>query len=230
MCSLASLQNPQIAQLKHLSYSILEILHALPFQFQLHWIPAHQGHKGNELADTLAKKAKSSPSTPLIFPIPYSSYQPCKNFLKDQMLNQLKNNWNSIIVERPSITDFFPTFVHFQKFLRNSHKYPFLNGVISNHLPTHAHLFRMNLIAGPACLTCMCSDDTNHFWFDCIRFSAQRKALLNQLHLPQIQFNMHFIQLAFQHAHYPTLIALNMFIEKTMHTKNAPFKRGFGEI
>jgi ribonuclease HI len=230
MCSLASLQNPQTAQLKHLSCSILEILHTLPFQFHLHWIPGHLGHKGNEVADILAKSAKSSPNSPLIFPVPYTIYQPCKIFLKENISSQLRYNWNEIIMERPSIIDFFPTFAHFQKYLKNSHKYPFLNGVISNHLPTHAQLFRMNLISGPACPICMCPDDTNHFWFECIRFSTQRKALLNQLHLPQIQFSMQFIYLAFQHVHYPTLVALNTYIEKTLYNQGAPFKRGFDEI
>jgi ribonuclease HI len=230
MCSLASLQNPQMAQLKHLTCTILEILHTLPFQFQLHWIPGHHGHKGNELADTFAKNAKISPNSPLIFPVPYTTYQPIKVFLKDQNFNQLRANWNAITIERPSIIDFFPSFAHFQKYLKNSHKYPYLNGVISNHLPTHAHLFRMNLTTGPACPTCMCPDDTNHFWFECVKFSTQRKVLLNQLHLPRTHFNMQFIFLTFQHAHYPTLVALNTYIEKTLYNKSAPSKREFNEI
>jgi RNase H len=214
---LANLQNPSQAQNKHLICAILNIAHSLPYPIHFHWIPGHHGHVGNELADTTAKNATSSQTVPLICPIQFSSPQIINDSLKKGLLSQLKQNWDNIAMERPMVREFFTSYNQFQNFLKNSHKYPLLNGVITDHLPTHAHLYRMNLTTGPACPICLDLDDKNHFWFECIRYSSQRRDLCKMLQISLSNFNWQIIQNAISQAHFPTLTALNAFLENTIY-------------
>jgi RNase H len=106
MSSLASLQDPSSAENKHLTCSILETFHKLSYKIHLHWIPGHQGHKGNKTADILAKSATVSNLMAIVCLKTYTSYQKIKLQLKDQLLAKLKSYWNEIVTERPAITEF----------------------------------------------------------------------------------------------------------------------------
>jgi Reverse transcriptase (RNA-dependent DNA polymerase)/RNase H len=228
---LSGLLNPKQSVNWHVFCAILCIIQSLPLTFHLHWIPAHSGHCGNEHADKYAKIAAKSSTIPLITPVQITTNQLTKQQLKQNLAQQLHHNWNQITQDRHNLHNFFTCHAQFKKYLLVSHKFPYLNGILSNHLPTYAHLHRMHLSSGPACPFCLCEDDLQHYLFNCHKFLVQRVALLQELKLSEKQFTMDFIQQAFQLCNIPVLIALNCYIQSTKYNNETPsLKRKRDEI
>jgi ribonuclease HI len=77
------------------------------FRVNLHWIKAHQGHAGNELADQTAKEATKRPdqSVEPIIPVPKSWIQ---KQIKRYLHNEWSDQWNRLNEARQTKI-FFPT-------------------------------------------------------------------------------------------------------------------------
>jgi hypothetical protein len=106
------------------------MINRIPIQFDLHWIPSHHGHLGNELADALAKNAATAETLFLITPHQFSNKIDAKEFAKNQLAQIMESNCNDFVQKRLFLSNLFTSYSHFQKFLQISHKLPFLSGII----------------------------------------------------------------------------------------------------
>jgi hypothetical protein len=129
------------------------------------------------LADKSAKTAANATNLPTICPHYFSSKLSTKKIAKQLFAQNLHDNWNTLIIQRPSLNKYYNSYEKFQDYLKISHKLLFLTDVISGHVPTYAHLFRMNRSDGSACPVCLCEDNMEHWLFDCLKYSAQRKKM-----------------------------------------------------
>ena len=146
-----------------------------------------------------------------------SSKLSAKIYAKSLLAQQLQHNWNELIVHKPFLQTFFPSYPHFQNFLQSSHKFPSLFDVISGHLPTYSHLYRMNWSTRRTCPICSVEDTMQHFLFSCFRFHDQRKECLQRLGIQRQQFNMEYVYKAFQTLDLHILYTLHSFVEQTIY-------------
>ncbi len=146
-------------------------LHSPERQLQFHWIPAHVGIPGNELADRLASAGSKMP--PPFPPIPYEAIQ-------REEKAQLYQKWTVWWAQSP-VADLY----HIcapppgTSSIQLVDKLPPLNAtrivqLRLNRYSTAAYKHRLKLLPSPDCLTCRTPDTVNHLLRSCSRFSAQR--------------------------------------------------------
>jgi ribonuclease HI len=135
------------------------------------WIPSHQGHSGNELADELAKDATNLPFITDLTPPPPSYI---KQFIEAQLTATWNKEWS--LSKKSAIThDFLPS-VTLQRPIATLHKPFLLCKVISGHAPLNYHLHRIGKAQSPLCSCKLAEESTLHFLFDCPNLDAQRSA------------------------------------------------------
>jgi ribonuclease HI len=229
---LHSLHKPQQSFYPHLFFSIWHLIQSLNCQIHFHYIPAHTSHPGNELADYYAKMATTHtpPQMHIYTPPSYSTFPTTKTSLSKLYQTNLESNWEKLVTHKPHIQNFFPSYVHLQKFLQVSHKFPLLNNLITSHLPIYAHLHRMNIKEGPACPVCLCPDDIDHLLFSCLKYTNQRRQLLSTLMLSTHLQQKEQIFGYFRSLDLSKLAAVNSFLEQTIYSRNYKYKRKFNLI
>ena len=164
------------------SHLIMDTLKALnflsrTFSITLHWVPAHSGIQGNDLADTLANKGSDSPP---IGPPPFAPYthSTLSNIL-DSYFSRL--HYNRILIFRSSsdfhqsnIISFFDRHLDIKQHNRD-------NTRILTHLFTGCSYLRyfQNKIGNESNSICKkCDEDketTAHYLTSCPAFSSHRK-------------------------------------------------------
>ena len=164
------------------SHLIMDTLTALnflsrTFSITLHWVPAHSGIQGNDLADTLANKGSDSPP---IGPPPFAPYthSTLSNIL-DSYFSRL--HYNRILIFRSSsdfhqsnIISFFDRHLDIKQHNRD-------NTRILTHLFTGCSYLRyfQNKIGNESNSICKkCDEDketTAHYLTSCPAFSSHRK-------------------------------------------------------
>lgn len=148
---------------------------------KLIWIPAHRGIVGNELADSLAKRAiREGRDTQLGIPI-----QEFRNLWKDQQHQNL-HCWATEEAETRGafyFQNFFSIskFIWFKKFNINRRSITSINKLRSGHSSLRASLFRFNIVNSPHCLSCGVEESPGHVLWVCKDFVEQRKILQEAL-------------------------------------------------
>ena len=125
--------------------------------FQLGWIKAHVGHKGNERADSLAKEATLQEDI-LRHKIPISS-------LKRTAINTLHRNWQELWTTGNSGRSTYQGINNIQN------KWRLLSGhvvhLLTGHGPFNAYLKRFNLCETDGLCPCGGIDDPDHIIYHC---------------------------------------------------------------
>jgi hypothetical protein len=214
LITLNNLKRPDQSFNPPLFHKILTLAHSLPLKFHFQWIPAHSGHLGNELADRLARSAAHS-DLPAYNPPQFTTKSGTKMIIKKSLQHVLEQNWGLIVTQKPHLLQFFPSYQHLQKYLLQSHLFPQLNNLISNHLPTFSHLYKVGLSAGPSCPRCLCVDDIQHLFLACLRFSKQRRILATKIH-SEASLTIEIIHQSFSDLNIPNLAAIHKFLIDTI--------------
>ena len=132
------------------------------------WIPAHVGISGNETADELAKTAIKfqdiSQPIPLVIPE-----------IKAVILSYLLSNWQ-LLWDTCITGEFYRQIVPTVSFdIKFSDTDRMLETTISrlrfNHNSLNANAYRVNGALSPLCSLCLVEEDTNHFLFDCQKYT-----------------------------------------------------------
>jgi ribonuclease HI len=219
MAALNNLRAPQKSFEPHIFHSICNLICDIPYHFHFHWIPSHKGYIGNEMADLCAKYAALSQTLPPYTPPTYSSSPVTKTFIKKKFIETLHANWDQLTTQRPYILNFFPNYEALLKYQAYLPQVPFLNNLISDHLPLSSHLYKKNIVEDPNCLTCGVQDTTLHLLFHCKRFLVQRHTWFQQIQLPPLDtYDMSLIFDFFIQHDVPKLHALNTFLSCTVFT------------
>ena len=128
--------------------------------------PDHKGIEGNEIADTLAKRAAKGDSL-YLHPFVPSSY------LKQCVRTTLERKWN--LQWQQSLTGewtrkFFPT-IYSAKLLTASYQ---IIQVLTGHGRFNDYLFKFNIVNSPNCLCQNSVETVEHFLFFCPIFQPER--------------------------------------------------------
>jgi hypothetical protein len=227
MTSLRGLISPDTTANPHLFHTILNLARKNPNRFHLHWIPSHQGHIGNEIADLEAKKAAADPSIPYHLYEAYTSKKQMKTSLDLIIKNTLKSNWQDLTGGRPKVLELVPTYTHFQKYLANNQTYPLINNYLTGHLPLGEHLFNKNKIDSPLCPACGCNNTPQHLFNDCKKYQQQRRTLKKTLKT-STDTNLTDILnqvLKTEPLNVDALKAYNSFLKETVYSTTKQLKR-----
>ena len=132
------------------------------------WIKGHSNSIGNNLADSLAKKASNPPSA-LIFPIShyFISISSIKKSLKDAAISHANFSYCSS-GHRKRLKLFTPSPFEINKFpwLHSAPK--LVSWIITGHGPFNKHLFYLGLNDSPMCRFCELVDESiDHLIFLC---------------------------------------------------------------
>lgn len=145
----------------------------------IHWILAHVGIAGNELADTTAKEATDrEPQTQLL---PYSDLKPLYGRLAIQdNISQLKEEGTSKGLNyfkrifKPSTKPWF------SGFNLNREKIVFISRCRSKHFSLRESLFKINVVESSACDCGHDLQDLNHILWQC-PLGEEHYSLVEQL-------------------------------------------------
>ena len=149
---------------------IRKLLFAMHNKVQLFWIASHQGHEGNEIADTLAKQGALGPGTYTDFlPPPVSSI---RFLLRQAVKNIWEMRWANCT--KASITrSFFPT-IECTKPILNMDLPCSVVQVFSGHSRLRTFLFRIACAPSPICPCARNEETVEHFIFHCSLFDRLR--------------------------------------------------------
>lgn len=150
----------------------------------LHWIRAHQGHAGNELADTKAKVGAQwiRPGVEPILPVAKTWI---KRSLKRFVCEKWKDRWRSVAKARQTKIFFDgPQEQKSKEILRwNREKYGEFFRWITGHnfLKRHNHLLNPEIFPDPTCRACGEDEETSsHLLLDCPVLGESRFKILGQ--------------------------------------------------
>ena len=158
----------------------------------LNWIPAHVGHRGNEVADRLAKRGAALPEPDRIPPIPVSAVKQ-EIFRWEQSAH--RKTWRRRAVDKDGKTFcrqtrmFLPDpnprlWKKIRKY--NIRKIKILTQMITGHSTLQRHLEVMKIIPDGTCEQCLDEDETvQHFICDCEAFHSPRREILGEFFLKQ---------------------------------------------
>ncbi|GBM67253.1 hypothetical protein AVEN_213588-1 [Araneus ventricosus] len=155
-----------------------DINNLLDGTISLHWVKAHIGVAGNEVADKAAKSASNRPSVDLHLGIPGRSF---KTSIRRLLLQEWQNRWNDDN-EKGRFT-----FIIFPEVQTNrcvdSH---LLSQIVTNHGICPQYLKKFNLRA----CNCRCGEDTDdgilHYIYLCPLLSSQRYLIRPGLSIPHL--------------------------------------------
>ena len=158
-------------------HRIYSNIQKLPFPITFTYVPAHQGHLGNEMADKAAKEGLLQPVT--LFPkIPTHHFVDLIN----TSINALtQHRWNS---EDHShwIKRLFPNWKSLQSFLTLSEGLTQVRKLASGFYPLQNYLFQRSLKPNPLCPHCLDEvESIYHRVLTCPLFFSQRVQMLIKL-------------------------------------------------
>ena len=149
---------------------------------EIFWVPAHVGHRGNEVADRLAKLGSSMNNKYIIYPEPYLpvpiSY--INNIISDWATKEHQKRWSKPPDPRfCRQTRMFIKHVSSKiwKHIQNrGRKYVMYTcQILTGHAGTNKHLFRMNLVDKPDCEMCGFHEETvEHLIGYCPKYNKLR--------------------------------------------------------
>jgi hypothetical protein len=136
------------------------------------WIKAHAGHRGNELADQLAKEAASSRTMDECYTrFPKSAVL---GDLNEQSVNQWQKEW-----ERSSkgttTKSFFPKITDRLKLKINAT--PNITAIVTGHGNIKTYLFKYRIIESPMCSCEEGEQSVDHIIYDCKILEQERTRL-----------------------------------------------------
>lgn len=167
------------------------------------WIPSHQGHLGNELADFLANQARLKENVDQSTPVPSSKW---RTTLNDWVLKQANSRWTSS--KNATFTkNFLPRYD-----IKTSNEIMKLNrkdlrivtGFLTGHCCLNKFLYRIGRADSPQCRLCndpQSNEDIKHFLLECphteilklrLNIFGSRKILKNELINVKIQQILRF--------------------------------------
>jgi len=157
-----------------LSSTLDKFIKTHDYEVILQWIPSHCEIKGNERADTLAKKGASQeqPERPV-------SHITCKQIIKANSKTEWVNSWSMCSTGRvmyphmtaPTKTDPIDDLDRREQCI--------IFRLRSQHIPLNMHLNMINPMQEPVCPLCPCAYETvEHFLFECPQLSNIRDVLL----------------------------------------------------
>jgi len=142
------------------------------WEVTLCWVKAHAGILGNELADTLAKKAATNESLTEDYKrIPKSVM---KRELEEESVRKWQRNWAQ--TTKGSITkEYFPNVEERLKMrinLTQNH-----TAIVTGHGKTRSYLHRFKIIEEPTCPCGTAEQTTDHLIFECETITKERERL-----------------------------------------------------
>jgi hypothetical protein len=132
------------------------------WKVEFSWIKAHMGHKGNELADQLAKEAANNKNEDECYNrFPKSAVI---SGLKDQGLKQWQNEW--VRTTKGAITEsFFPKIVDRMKLTINAT--PNFTTMVTGHGNIKTYLHKYKIIQNPMCPYTQGEQSVDYILYDC---------------------------------------------------------------
>ena len=189
---------------------IRKLLFAMHNKVQLFWIASHQGHEGNEIADTLAKQGALGPGTYTDFlPQPVSSI---RLLLRKAVQNIWALRWAST-TRAPITRSFFPAISSTKHILNMDLPGPVIQ-VLSGHSRLRSFLFKTSCAPSPTCPCGREEKTVEHFLFYCSLFDPLR------MHFKTTSLrlcNMWPPRFADIPRYKPLLLALISYIVKSKH-------------
>jgi len=142
----------------------------------LRWVKAHAGIKGNELADTLAKKAaKDETMIESYKRIPKSVVA---RELEEESIRQWQREWTQTTKGRMT-KDFFPDVAERLKMEINLTQN--LTAIVTGHGETRAYLQRLKIIANASCPCGKRDQTTDQLIFDCELLTKERNRMKSSI-------------------------------------------------
>lgn len=142
------------------------------WKIQICWVKAHAGIPGNELADTLAKRAASDSDIAECYnKIPKSVV---KSDLKNRTIDNWQRDWDRST--KGKITkDYFPTVAErLTMNITTSHKF---TTMVTGHGNVNAYLHRFKVTNSPLCPCGKADQTTDHLLYECILLKSLRDTL-----------------------------------------------------
>ena len=152
---------------------------------ELIWIPAHVGHKGNEIADRLAKLGSAMNNKQVIYPEPHAP-------IPISYINGIIKEWADRAHQQKWMSPADPRFCrqtrmflkearnNVWKLIQNKNRtfVMYACQILTGHANTNKHLFRMNLADNPGCQQCGFHEETiEHLIGYCPRYNKLRLEL-----------------------------------------------------
>ena len=156
-------------------------LDKLGSRLNVHWVKAHVGIKGNELADAAAKEGTRS-SNILHVPIPKSAVVSAINQSHATLtINNIKINGNELTSKVPHFS--LPCYSRFWSKL-TGRKIRMTTAFLDNKAPLKRFLSKLGWTDSPQCHVCHTAEDTNyHLLVECEGLSGLRQQCFGRLDL-----------------------------------------------
>ena len=159
-------------------------------QITLHWVKAHCGIKGNEIADTTANLAHSNIISTLS-PITVEEYS---SLLWKKLILYWEKRWK----EEVNLTNKGKFMAEQLSHIEESDWYEIkprkMESVVSRfrigHVGVYNHLHRFEMADSPLCGRCLSPETIEHFLMHCPLYTAQRIKLKNTLLKLKVNFSL----------------------------------------
>ena len=172
------------------------------------WIPAHQGHHGNELADALAKKGAQNTSEETLIPIPKAAaYAALRNKIKTGN-RKISNHMDMIWADR------------FGKSLKNMTRSNLraATHLLTGHGNLNYHMKKLKKVKTTACNLCGLEDETvKHVLTECPLLWKLRQEVFDKLCVTMDDIK--------NHLPFPKTVTFYRRAEKILHPEDPPSSR-----
>ena len=168
----------------HIILNIKDLLYTLSlenYQIKLIWIPSHHNIRGNELADSEAKRARQQGDI-LHANIPLKEG---KNLWKSSTIQEsldwcrneatTRGSYYFSQFDSPSINPWFHSLSLKRRTISS------INRLRSGHTSLHSSLFRFMIVDSPDCPYCGELESPEHVFWSCFNYESQRSILLQDL-------------------------------------------------
>ena len=141
------------------------------WEVNLCWVKAYAGIMGNELADTLAKKAAKNESLTVEYNrIPKSVVT---RQLEEESVTKWQRNWTQT-TKGSTTKEYFPNVERLKMKLNLTQNF---TAIVTGHGKTKAYLHRFKIIEDPTCTCRKAVQTTDHLIFECETLTKERKKL-----------------------------------------------------
>ena len=172
------------------------------------WIPAHQGHHGNELADALAKKGAQNTSEETLIPIPKAAaYAALRNKIKTGN-RKISDHMDMIWADR------------FGKSLKNMTRSNLraATHLLTGHGNLNYHMKKLKKVKTTACNLCGLEDETvKHVLTECPLLWKLRQEVFDKLCVTMDDIK--------NHLPFPKTVTFYRRAEKILHPEDPPSSR-----
>ena len=150
-------------------------------KLEVHWVPGHRNIKGNDLADSEAKKGaeeiKEAPTD--------ENVKKDHKEIVDAMKKKIAEKWNNrfTLSEDTENIDEFVTTVGKRKCIGEKDRKGFsvINQLITGHTRLNSHQAKIKARDIDICDSCKVPETTEHYLFDCDKFSQEREKLQREV-------------------------------------------------